>query len=725
MTSTYGVKREAGLEDKIGTNKKVKVESVLPLEHVESLGSRSRRNSVLDGKTTLSYMEESSDDDAPLLPEKKFKREIDKKESVAKKVVVKKKPVVHSDSDDEPLSNIVKKKKPIVKKERKGTSAKGAIKPKAKASTKGTAAKGGVKGKVKAENADGETNAEKRKRLAREEEQKHIWKWWEEELEYDDGQVWKTLDHSCPVLAPEYVPLPKNVKLIYDGKPVSLCLSSEEAAGFYAAMIKTDYASKDVFIKNFFSDWRQKYMNAEEKKLITDWKKIDFSNMVKHFEKKSEERKAMTKDQKLLIKQEKESVIEERGWALVDGHRERVGNFMVEPPGLFRGRGDHPKMGRIKARILPGDITINIGKGVAPPVAPPGHTWKEVVNNDKVTWLASWTENICDNIKYVMLNAHSRMKGVNDFKKYEKARGLKGCIEKIRKTYTEDLKNKEMSTRQRGTALYFIDRLALRVGNEKDTSEEADTVGCCSIRLEHVTLEGDCKITLDFLGKDSIRYINTVEVEPQVYKNIKIFMQNKTSDIKMFDRLQVPQVNSYLQTMMEGLTAKVFRTYNASITLQQELAKTDIKANATDVEKLAAYNAANRAVAILCNHQRAIPKAHDESVGKMQEQVKGWKKDLKELKKELKGTEKKTTAHERLSKKIKTLDLRISKKEVQIGDKEDNKTVALGTSKINYMDPRISVAWCKKVNLPVDKVFNKTLRQKFLWALHAEADFFW
>ena len=39
-----------------------------------------------------------------------------------------------------------------------------------------------------------------------------------------------------------------------------------------------------------------------------------------------------------------------------------MGNFRVEPPGLFRGRGDHPKMGKLKARIYPRDITINIGE---------------------------------------------------------------------------------------------------------------------------------------------------------------------------------------------------------------------------------------------------------------------------------------------------------------------------------------------------------------------------
>ena len=36
--------------------------------------------------------------------------------------------------------------------------------------------------------------------------------------------------------------------------------------------------------------------------------------------------------------------------------------------------------------------------------------------------------------------------------------------------------------------------------------------------------------------------------------------------------------------------------------------------------------------------------------------------------------------------------------------KEDLKTVALGTSKINYLDPRISVAWCKRNEVPIEKV---------------------
>lgn len=57
---------------------------------------------------------------------------------------------------------------------------------------------------------------------------------------------------------------------------------------------------------------------------------------------------------------------------------------------------------------------------------------------------------------------------------------------------------------------------------------------------------------------------------------------------------------------MDGLTAKVFRTFNASMTLQDQLNKlTEAEDNVN--AKVLAYNRANRAVAILCNHQVIMP----------------------------------------------------------------------------------------------------------------------
>ena len=81
-----------------------------------------------------------------------------------------------------------------------------------------------------------------------------------------------------------------------------------------------------------------------------------------------------------------------------------------------------------------------------------------------------------------------------------------------------------MKIRQRAVALYFIDKvgylfnlfsgmyfnivfvsqLALRAGNEKD-EDQADTVGCCSLRVEHIKLHEQKNgkqfvVVFDFLG---------------------------------------------------------------------------------------------------------------------------------------------------------------------------------------------------------------------------------
>ena len=44
-------------------------------------------------------------------------------------------------------------------------------------------------------------------------------------------------------------------------------------------------------------------------------------------------------------------------------------------------------------------------------------------------------------------------------------------------------------------------------------------------------------------------------------------------------------------------------------------------------------------------------------------------------------------------KAISRIEEQLMKMEVQATDREENKQIALGTSKLNYLDPRISVAW--------------------------------
>lgn len=204
----------------------------------------------------------------------------------------------------------------------------------------------------------------------------------------------------------------------------------------------------------------------------------------------------------------------------------------------------------------------------------------------------------------------------------------------------------------------------------------------------------------DFLGKDSIRYYNEVPVEKRVFKNLQLFMENKSGSDDLFDRLNTAVMNKHLSELMEGLTAKVFRTFNASWTLQQQL---DELTNEDDsvAEKILSYNRANRAVAVLCNHQRSVPKGHEKSMEKLKEkidqkrdQIADGEKQVKEAKRSSKGgSVKGQVLYNQKKKQLERLKEQLKKLELQETDRDENKSIALGTSKLNYLDPRISIAW--------------------------------
>ena len=424
-----------------------------------------------------SYKEESDED---------FKAE----ESEDEKPKKKKKKIKHESEDEYAESEEDFKPKKKAKE-----SKKKAEKAKPAAKSKGSKA-------VKQEPVS-PTKGKKKK----EDDTSQVWKWWEEEEhKKDDGTKWKFLEHQGPLFAPLYDPLPDNVRFYYDGKAMRLSEPTEEVATFYGKMLDHDYTTKEAFNKNFFKDWRR-VMTEKEKEKIRDLSKCDFQEINVYFKKVSEDRKNRSKEEKKAEKAKNDELTEHYGFCEIDGHKEKIGNFRIEPPGLFRGRGEHPKQGMLKRRVMPEDVIINCSKDSEYPKAPEGHKWKEVRHDNTVTWLASWTENIQNSIKYVMLNPSSKLKGEKDMQKYEKARNLKSRIDKIRADYVTDFKSKEMRIRQRAVALYFIDKLALRAGNEKD-EDQADTVGCCSLRVEHISLHPEKNGKKQFIFNLFIYFFN-------------------------------------------------------------------------------------------------------------------------------------------------------------------------------------------------------------------------
>ena len=525
----------------------------------------------------------------------------------------------------------------------------------------------------------------------------------------NDKAKWKTFKHNGVLFPQPYKP--HHVPIIYDGMKIILDEKSEEYATIYAKFVDTEYVKNKVFNKNFFHDWK-KYLQKNNIK-ITDLDKCDFSLIIKHIVKQKEITNDMSKEEKKIIKEKKDKEELKYKIAIVDDKEQPVGNFRMEPPGIFLGRGCHPKAGKIKERIYPEDITLNIDKHAPVPELPSfykNHKWGKIIHDNTLEWLASWKDNITGKTKYVWLGAKSDFKAKSDEHKFDLARKLAKNINSIRRANDSNLHSDDLKIKQLATALYLIDNFALRVGNEKG-DDEADTVGVCSLRVEHITLDEDNILKLDFLGKDSVRYQNKVQIEQHVYMNLDDFIKDKKKDVDLFDLINTIDLNNYVKELMPDLTAKVFRTFNASYLFQNEINKINSQIDKLDDNAnkinliLDLYNKANIKVALLCNHQKNISKSFNQQLEKFDDKI----KELKTKKKDTDNKDKKKLIDEKIKEVKAKRDLKI-----------ELKNLSLSTSKTNYIDPRISISFLKKHKIPIEKLFSKALIDKFFWAVEVD-----
>lgn len=540
--------------------------------------------------------------------------------------------------------------------------------------------------------------------------------WWTTDTKLGEKQKWTSLEHHGPYFPDLEKYTPHKAPLIYEGKEYVLSQKEEKVANFYAKRLISEnnpnitikYTEDSLFNKNFWDDFKG-YMTPEHKKIFKDISKADFSKIV---EKLIDIKENETQTEKLIKKEEAARKKHEYGYATVNGVKEAVGNFTIEPSGIFLGRGKNPMRGKIKREIVPEDITINIGPNATVPKPPKGHSWAGVINNNKLAWLASWKDPISEENKYIYFAAEGQLKGKSDLYKYEKARKLNKYIEQVRERYSQDI-NRDTITgtgyrdRQLGTVLYLIDHFGFRVGGDKD-EDEADTVGASTLRVEHIQINDSKNIVFDFLGKDSIRFYKKITVPERIVQNVQQFVKNKSGGAMLFDKISAQDINSYLKSFDRYFTAKVFRTRLASVTMYEELKKIKIKSTDKDVDKKVKLDKANAKVAEVLNHKRTVPI-------KTQEKIKELKKELKDLYAELRQAESD-------GKKTAAIEKKIDTRKRQIETKSDTLSVAINTSKTNYIDPRIIVSWSKKYNLPINKTYTQTMQKKFSWAINTISD---
>lgn len=534
---------------------------------------------------------------------------------------------------------------------------------------------------------------------------------------------WRTLEHNGVLFPPEYKK--RGLRVLWEGQAIELNAEAEEAAGFYARIKGTERDTERVRA-NFWTDWRALGLGP-----IDSLEACDFSEFLAHFEKLKELRERFRE----TIAKRRAEFEEPYRKAKIDGKEEAVGNFRVEPPGIFLGRGEHPLAGRIKRRLAPSDFTLNLGE--SSPIPLPSHepdwavdgggqmAWGAIVHDHNSEWLASWVDPLSRKTKYVWLATSSQFRAASDFAKFELARALAARLPKIRGLYMAKLASPEPSDRQLGAALYLIDRLALRVGHEKSSETSADTVGVTSLRREHLRLNlASGGVTLDFLGKDSVRYLNHFKPDPRVFQVLTEQLASREDEPRrvskqpLFPAIDAPKLNAYLaelasQVGLPGLTAKVFRTCNASLLFDRLLARIweSQSEGHTKPELLAHYKHANAEVAQLCNHVRSKP-ANGAQQQRAADALAKAKSQLAKLRK--------TGAK---APRIAVAKLRVAAAKAKLQAAAATSSVSLATSRANYLDPRITVAFAKKIDVSPQLLLGKALAAKFFWALDTPSSF--
>jgi DNA topoisomerase-1 len=234
------------------------------------------------------------------------------------------------------------------------------------------------------------------------------------------------------------------------------------------------------------------------------------------------------------------------------------------------------------------------------------------------------------------------------------------------------------------------------VGDEKDP-DEADTVGATTLRPSHIIINSNTKVNFDFLGKDSVRWQKEVELPQEVVKNLTEFKneaEKSQAESTIFEGVRSEHVNSFLSEVMQGLTAKVFRTYYASDAVKNSLEKANVPASEPMNLKKHVATMANLQAAIMLNHKRKPPKNWEESLAKKIQRLDTLVNSPRKTKKQ--------------EERVQALQFKI--KEVK-GTRDYN----LRTSLKSYIDPRIYYSWGKGVDFDWRLYYPKTLQGKFSW----------
>lgn len=271
--------------------------------------------------------------------------------------------------------------------------------------------------------------------------------------------------------------------------------------------------------------------------------------------------------------------------------RETSGSLDVHPS-IFVGRdANHPKRGTCRWGVQTDQVVLNMTSNIE---GAKQRGFVKFVNNKCVRWYASWKDPVTLETRYLTINS------TDSLQKFDKARLLKRRLKRLHDKLWTDIASHDDTLRQKALAVYFLEHLCIRVGNEKDLSHEADTVGCCTLKAHtniYVKNESKRIVCLTFVGKDSVPFKQSIVLPPPFFDQCKNMLKTKCPKTLLFSEGVSPAtINRYIHSIAPGCSAKTFRTLKASTVFQRCIKKTN------DIRE------ANAKVARMLNHRKGPEK---------------------------------------------------------------------------------------------------------------------
>ena len=464
-----------------------------------------------------------------------------------------------------------------------------------------------------------------------------------------------------------------------------LTADQEEIALRYAALVAKEapVLKSPAFLRNFSRDWKAVLGSDREGE---DW---DFLRLHRDAERKKPKLRPP-------LSQEEEKSPPQR--ATIDGEAYPVTNGVVQRPGVYVARTDaHPLHGRIRTRVRPEDVTLNLSRGAPtpPPYPESARAWHQVIHRPRVSWLARWRDPLSREFKYMTVRtAALETQTKYDALKFAAAERLGREMPRARRRLRRVLESPAASEKTKRTATCAA--LVLEFGIRRGGGNRTVTTGATTLRAKHVLLSsaGGRRVRLRFTGKDGVAFDATRSVTPEVYASLKRARERAASgggeEEPLWEDVSPAAVNAFMdEHVLRGLTSKVVRTHIATSIARRRLLAGDRRRPRGDPLLLREMpNAALLEVAWTLNHR----KNGGAEVGDDTTASSSFLCALRRFWKVAAATTTATKNSDAVVRDLKAAAGRLG--------------LAPTTSKMNYVDPAVMLRFAEQHDLPVSVLYS-------------------